>query len=234
MRLPLLSFAAFAGLALMLTSNAASGEGRTGLSLAAPEEVTQEIVAIRGCVEGVAHPSGENLSRSERFAACDDYVDLASGEDAIHARYTRALQRFEEGDSRRDFEQAHRDFSFVIEAGWESAVPYSRRAWISVRHLNDAQAALNDIEIALSRRPDPPQDALDSRALARDLERRAYILLSITQTTPDPSLVHRAQDDLERAEELAPRSAFAQQLDAAAVRILHWIADQNGQATQDG
>lgn len=234
MRLPLLSVTALAGFALMLTPNAVSAEGGNGVSLTVPEEVTPEIVAIRGCIEGVAHPSGAELSRSERFAACDDYVGLAIGEDAIRARYARALQRLEDGESRRDFEQAHRDFSFVIEAGWDGAVPYSRRAWISVRYLNDVQAALNDIEIALSRRPDPPRDALARGALARDLERRAYILLALTETTHDPSLVYRAQDDLAQAEELAPYSAFAQQLDAAAARILHLIADQNGQAIEGG
>jgi len=168
-----------------------------------PTEVTPEIIALRGCVEGVSHPSGQALSVEDQGAACDDHVALA--EDTIGAIYFRGLHFFDNGMADAHRAQAFDDFSRVIDAGGDvPSAAYANRAWLHVRHLGDADAALADIDSAIALAAETPRSG--------HFQRRAYILTAQAERDNEPALIKLALDDLDRALALRPDSRTAQRM----------------------
>lgn len=165
-----------------------------------PTEVTPEIVAMRGCIEGVAHPSEQELTAEEQFTACDNYVDLS--EDRLEATYFRALEHYERGTTSFHHAKAHRDFSIVIAAGGDvPPAAFANRAWLNVRFADAPEDALSDIDMAIEATVDRPRPYY--------FERRAYILSALADKKYDRNLLVSALEDVETALSLAPESSRA-------------------------
>lgn len=189
-----------------------------------PEAVTPEIVASRGCLEGVEHPSERDLSLLEQFSACDDYVQIT--DDKVGATYFRALNLYQFGISDVHREKAYDDFSFVIDAGEEIAAAFANRAFLNVRYRDNFDEALLDINQAITLKAGNPR--------ARYFEHRALILLEIARRDTDENLVYDALDDVQMALSIDPDSRLAPKLENWASEFLRFLHQSDGRAVQKG
>jgi tetratricopeptide (TPR) repeat protein len=173
-----------------------------------PTEVTSEIVAARGCLEGVDHPSGAALSAPQQTAACDRHVELENN--SVSARYFRALHLFETATTSEGRKTAYDDFSVVIASGQQTASAFANRAWLNIRFRDNVQEALSDIDRAIALEPDR----------GTYFERRAYIKLAFAKRASDEKMAEAALEDIQTALSLKPSSKVASQLDAWARNFL--------------
>jgi len=180
-------------------------------SLMPPEEVTPEIIAMRGCIEGVDHPSEQGLSFGQQLSACDNWTQLLEVDNS-QAVYFRALHLYENGTTPTHHEQAYRDFSLVINSETGNASAFANRAWLNLRYRDDLDEALLDIEQAIRLKADAPRSSY--------FERRAIILLEMASRNGDENLVYTALEDLRVALELNPNSTLASELEIWAGEFL--------------
>ncbi len=173
---------------------------------APPTEVTPEIVAIRGCAEGVAHPSEARLDAPAQLAACNDWVKLSYGD--TQARLFRGLFLLDHATSDSERQTAFADMTAVIWATPEDPKPYAVRALIHAMHRNDLRAAMADIDRAIALEGDDPHPLL--------YEFRATFQLQIADQNDDPDMVRAALEDARRALTLAPDSKVVPEIEGLA------------------
>lgn len=215
----------FAALGILLFPQTPSQSNvRERFSLAPPEETSPEIVAIRGCIEGVGHLSERRLSYLEQVAACNDHVQLA--EDRTQAVYFRGLHLYENGTINEHRLQAYRDFTFVIDAGEKSPSAYSKRARLNLWDRDAPELALADIEKAIELTMDRPRSYY--------FELRALILFQLAERDADEELIYAGLDDIKKAKSLNPESSVAPQLEEWATEFLKSLHQAEGRPIDRG
>lgn len=210
---------------ITLSSQAPSVSGADNRSaLTPPDEVTPEIIAIRGCIEGVEHPSGTKLSNQEQIAACNEHVRIA--ENKTQATYYRGLHLYENGTIDAHRTQAYYDFTFVIDAGANIPSAFGNRAILNLRDRNAPELALADVDKAIELTTERPRSYY--------FERRALVLLSIAERDADETMVYAALDDLQKAKSLNPKSKVNPQLENWAAEFLKMLHQNEGRQVQKG
>ncbi len=185
-----------------------------------PREVTPEIVAMRGCLEKVVHPSGETLTPAAQQAACNDWVRLAP--DDIQARYFRGLFLLDHATGKAGQETAFADMSAVIAAKSENPTAFFRRAMLQAQLRGNLEAALADIDRAIA--------LAEERPRARYFEARATFRLQIANRTGDPEAARAALEDARKASALDPASEVVPKIESLVYRMLEAFARTNGEA----
>ncbi|MEL6463530.1 MAG: hypothetical protein AAFQ58_01070 [Pseudomonadota bacterium] len=204
------------------TPSSSGAENRSALR--PPNEVTPEIVAMRGCIEGVSHPSGAKLSNQEQIAACNEHVRMA--ENKTQARYFRGLHLFKNATINAHRTQAYDDLTFVIDAGTDIPSAYGNRAVLNLRDRNAPERALADVDKAIELTTERPRSYF--------FERRALILLSLAERDADEAMVHAALDDIGKARSLNPNSHRNSQLEKWAAEFLKRLHQNEGRQVQKG
>ncbi len=210
---------------IILLSQTPSSSGADNRSaLLPPDEVTPEIVAVRGCIEGVEHPSGIKLSNQQQIAACNEHVRIA--ENKTQARYFRGLHLYENGTINAHRTQAYYDFTFVIDAGADIPSAFGNRAVLNLRDRNAPERALADVDKAIELTTERPRSYY--------FERRATILLSLAKRNADEAMVYAALDDIKKARSLNPRSNTYTHLENWAAEFLKKLLQNEGRPVQKG
>jgi tetratricopeptide (TPR) repeat protein len=189
-----------------------------------PDEISDEIIAMRGCIEGVDHVSGKDLTNFAQIVACDDHVAIAS--DKVSARYWRALHLHENGITDAHHEQAYQDYTFIIDSGQSRAVAFANRAMLTMRLRDAPHEALADMNTAIELREENPR--------ASYFRRRAAILLVIAWEQKEEARAHQALEDLRRLETLDPDNRDVSALKEAAHDLLRSLHIDEGQDVQKG
>ena len=193
-------------------------------ALAPPDEVTPEIIASRGCIEGREHPSERKLSNQEQISACNDLVRIA--ENKTQATYFRGLHLYENAKTDAHRAQAYDDFTFVIDAGADISSAFGNRAILNLRDRDAPEHALADIDIAIKLTTERPRSYY--------FERRALILLTLAERDSVEAMVYTALDDIQKAKSLNPRSNTATQLESWAYEFLKKLHQNDGRPVQKG
>lgn len=210
---------------IILFSQAPSVSGTDNRSaLKPPDEVTPEIIAMRGCIEGVKHPSGAKLISQEQIAACNEHVRIA--ENKNQATYFRGLHLYNNGTIDAHRTQAYFDFTTVIDAGADIPSAFGNRAVLNLRDRNAPERALADVDKAIELTTERPRSYY--------FERRALILLSLAERNADEAMVYAALDDLQKAKSLNPRSNTNPQLENWATELLKRLHLNAGRRVQKG
>ena len=194
------------------------------LDLTPTDEVTPEIIAGRGCIEGVAHPSGKKLTNLEQIAACNELVRI--DENKTQAIYFRGLHLYENGTIDAHRTQAYDDFTFVIDAGADIPSAFGNRAILNLRDRNAPERALADVNKAIELTSERPRYYYFAR--------RALILLSLAERNADEAMVYAALDDLQKAKSLNPRGKTYPQLENWAAEFLKRLHQIEGRPVQKG
>ncbi|PIE07367.1 MAG: hypothetical protein CSA74_08280 [Rhodobacterales bacterium] len=205
-------FAATAVLLLHNPGQQASGQSR-GQSidlLDIPKEVTPEIVAMRGCLEQVAHPSGAKIDPAAQLAACNDWVRLAP--DDTQARYFRGIHLHPNVRTDADRETVFADMTAVIECCGDNPTAFYRRAFLQMTYRKDPDAAMADINQAIALTEDRPR--------ARYYEFRAALWLEMAPINNDPEAARAALEDARKALALNPTSEVVPKIESLARQML--------------
>ena len=152
-------------------------------SLAPPVSVTPELIAMRGCIEGVSHPSEVALTFAEQLEACSDY--LAHDRDV--ALHFRARLLVEDGWSDDHHRLAYRDLTQIIDED-PSAWAYAARGQLGAMHTDTLEAALSDMGEAIALSAENPRPA--------HFLSRALIFMAMAERDEDAARVHAAMDDI--------------------------------------
>ncbi len=211
------------GLFLLGDARVADASERN-LNLQPPTEVTPEIVAGRGCIEGVAHPSERDLTVSEQTQACDDFVQLENG--APGAVYFRGLHLFENGLDRADRDRAFDDFTTLIEAEDARASTYRMRAVLLVKDRDELEPALADLDRAIELTAAKPRPSFHTL--------RALVYFELGYRASDEALVHRGLKDVALVKELDPNRKDIPKLEAWAAEFLRKLSLDNEQPVNKG
>ncbi|WP_144430665.1 hypothetical protein [Jannaschia donghaensis] len=202
---------------LIVSHNPAHAE----LNIIPPFEVTPEIVAMRGCIEGVAHPSELDLTTEAQLAACDDHVTLA--EDRIGAVGIRGLTLYDIGTTDDHRAQAFTDFTEVIEArGDASPSVYANRAFVTFKRKNRLDLSRSELDLALAdiTRAIEIIEATAARPRPYYFERRAMIYGTLFEKRGDRDYIVRAIADMDHILTLQPDSPRTRWMKAIFVKYL--------------
>ncbi|MEP5728921.1 MAG: hypothetical protein ABJL67_06060 [Sulfitobacter sp.] len=210
---------------IIFFSQAPTVSGADNRSALTPrDEVTPEFIAMRGCIEGVEHPSEAKLTNQEQIAACNEHVRIADNK--TQATYFRGLHLYENGTIDAHRTQAYDDFTFVIDAGADLPSAFGNRAVLNLRDRNAPELALADVDKAIELTTERPRSYY--------FERRALILLSIAERDADEAMVYAALDDLQKAKSLDPRSKTYSQLENWAAEFLKRLHQSEGRRIRKG
>ena len=212
------------GIIVVALGNTTSLHAEEEFSIMPPKEVTPKIVAGRGCIEGMEHPSERRLTVLEQIDACDDFVTISDNK--VNARLFRAWHLHENGITNLHRDQAYRDFSFVIDSGAGLASTFAYRAELNTFHRDDLNEALQDINRAIELKADKPR--------AFYFELRATILMEQAWRNSDENLVYIALDDVKKIRLLKPQSEIASKLENWAAEFLKSLMLKDGHEIQPG
>ncbi len=191
--------------------------GAAGAGILPPAEVTPEIVAERGCIEGVSHPSEDALNFDAQAKACDDYVRLWAGD--ADARRMRAWHYYDHGSERIHFEIAYEQLSDLIKAGEGKAVDYYYRGHLLALKFGQPRAAIADYDAAILLRQDSPR--------AQYHFARAAMHLQLGDAAQDPAELRAGIADLEMVKALGKGNARVAEHMAWAKHLLNRLEQVN-------
>lgn len=210
-------------LVLVVQPQTQAGATQTSQTDQAQTEPTpEENAAIRGCIEGIAVPSEQDLSFAGQLAACNALVALS--QDEVGARYMRALILIEDGTTDAHRRMAFDDLTATIESGAKNPSAFNHRAWMLLRDHNAPERALADMDAAIK--------LTSGRPRARYFERRAIVLLQIAERDWDDTYVTAALKDIREAKALKPDNARAEQIESWAETFLKQLLLDGGQDIQ--
>lgn len=181
-----------------------------GFSIAPPTEVTPEIVATRGCIEGVEHPGERRLSFKEQLTACNNMVIHFDDVDSV---YFRGLFLFENATTTEYRNQAFEDFTQVIESGAEIATAYAKRARLNLLDRNAPDLALVDIDAAI--------DLTQDRPRVRYFRLRAVALGILAEREQSKPYARRALADIQTIREMGDADQNVRDMESWLIDLLN-------------
>lgn len=186
-----------------------------------PTEVTPEIIATRGCIEGVEHPGERRLSFEEQLTACNNLVDRV---DEAGSVYYRGLFLFENATTTEQRNQAFEDFTQVIESGAEIATAYANRARLNLLDRNAPDLALVDIDAAI--------DLTQDRPRVRYYKLRTVALGILAEREQSKPYARRALEDIQTIREMGEAGQNERDMETW---LIDFLNDQTSpEATQKG
>lgn len=182
-----------------------------GTDITPPTEVTPEIVAGRGCLEGVVHPTEEKLSFERQAVACDDYVRLLDG--SAEARRIRAWHYYDHGTKDVHFKTAYDYFTDLIDKGEGKASDYFYRGQLQAIKFGYAEEGISDYDKAIELSKGAPS--------ARYHLTRGYMLLETGEWEESAPMIKAAIVDFETVIALGKGDARVSDLLETAQDLLH-------------
>lgn len=165
-------------------------------SLAPPTEVTPEIIAMRACIEGVAHPSEAELSFGAQLEGCNDWVAIDI-DAPVEARIRDRVRHLSyNGTTPRHKDLALRDYDTLVRLGDVTPHLLSKRAKLLIFHRNDFQAGLDDAERGLEMMDESYEARYLSDKTAQLLLLRASARLGMVYTQHDDALLALVEQDV--------------------------------------
>jgi hypothetical protein len=181
-------------------------------SISVPTEVTPEIVAMRACIEGVAHPSEKILSFGQQLSGCDDWVATDTDTSIEHRLRDRARFLDFEGTTGRHRDMALQDYTTLVNRGHVTPHLLERRAMLNIFHRGDFQAGLDDVERGLTMLEQGGEFDYVSDKTANLLILRASARLAMVYSQHDDALLVQAEQDVAAVFERSPKNKRAMKL----------------------